>query len=244
LLADDDVALAAFERRVASLCSPALEDLAEPAADEPDLVSKVRGLLLTLVAVVGGDADARSRARVIYDRWSADAASVDADLAAAATVVVAATGDEADYERMLDQYRNGSTPQIQLRHLHLLAEFESEALMQRTLELAMSGEVKTQNAPFVLRGAIGNVHHGRTAWEFVRQHWTQINEMFPRNTIGRIVETVKTLDRPADVVQTQAFFSEHPIEQAAKTLEQILERQRVNAEVRARNEQPLGESLR
>jgi puromycin-sensitive aminopeptidase len=47
---------------------------------------------------------------------------------------------------------------------------------------------------------------------------------------------VKTLDRPTDVADVQAFFAEHPIEQAAKTLEQTLERQRVNGEVRARNE--------
>jgi hypothetical protein len=51
-----------------------------------------------------------------------------------------------------------------------------------------------------------------------------------------MIETVKTLDRPTDVADVQAFFSEHPIEQAAKTLEQTLERQRVNADVRDRNE--------
>ena len=32
----------------------------------------------------------------------------------------------------------------------------------------------------------------------------------------------------------QAFFAEHPIQQAAKTLDQVLERQRVNAALRAR----------
>jgi puromycin-sensitive aminopeptidase len=145
---------------------------------------------------------------------------------------------------MLEQYRHGATPQIQLRHLFLLAEFEGDELMQRTLELAMSDEVKTQNAPFLLRGAIGNLHHGRAAWEFVRRRWTDINDSFPRNTISRIVETVKTLDRPADVAGSAAFFAEHPIEQAAKTVDQILERQRVNAEVRERNEAALRDALR
>ena len=117
-------------------------------------------------------------------------------------------------------------------------------LMERTLELAMSGEVKSQNAPFLLRGAIGNLHHGRDAWEFVRRNWAEINELFPRNTISRIVESIRLLDRPEDVAQAQAFFAEHHVEQAAKTLEQILERQRVNADVRSHNEQPLRESLR
>jgi puromycin-sensitive aminopeptidase len=100
----------------------------------------------------------------------------------------------------------------------------------------MSDEVKTQNAPFLLRACIGNRRHGPQAWEFVRRNWNDIIDRFPRNTIVRMIETVKTLDRPTDVADVQAFFAEHPIEQAAKTLEQTLERQRVNADVRGRNE--------
>ncbi len=243
LVVDDPTALAAFERRVVELCTPALADLGEPDAADSDLTAKLRGLLLAVVAVTGGDADAQARARRIYDDWSDDPDSIDAELAAAASGVVAATGDSADYDRMLEQYRHGATPQIQLRHLFLLAEFEGDDLMTRTLELTMSGEVKTQNAPFVLRAAIGNLHHWRMAWDFVQRRWGDINEAFPRNTISRIVETVKALDRPADVAQAAAFFSEHPIEQAAKTLDQILERQRVNAEVRERNEAALRSAL-
>jgi ERAP1-like C-terminal domain len=136
----------------------------------------------------------------------------------------------------LAQYRTGDTPQVQLRHLYLLAEFDDAELMARTCALAMSDEVKTQNAPFLLRACIGNRRQGAQAWEFVRRNWHAINDRFPRNTIVRMIETVKTLDRPTDVADVQSFFAEHPIEQAAKTLEQTLERQRVNGDVRARNE--------
>jgi puromycin-sensitive aminopeptidase len=54
---------------------------------------------------------------------------------------------------------------------------------------------------------------------------------------------VRTLDRPEQVADVQAFFAEHPIEQAQKTLEQLLERQRVNAAMRIRNEAPLKAEL-
>ena len=37
---------------------------------------------------------------------------------------------------------------------------------------------------------------------------------------------------PNVVADVQSFFAEHPIPQAAKTLEQLLERQRVNADLR------------
>ncbi len=48
-----------------------------------------------------------------------------------------------------------------------------------------------------------------------------------------MVDSVTTA-RPTSAVaaDVQAFFAEHPIEQAAKTLDQILERQRVNTALR------------
>ena len=92
----------------------------------------------------------------------------------------------------------------------------------------MSGEVKTQNAPFLLRQCIANRRHGSAAWRFVRQHWDEANERFPSNTIVRMIDSVKLLNDPATAADVQGFFAEHPIEQAAKTLDQVLERQRVN----------------
>ena len=236
LIGEDDVALDGYQARVRALVAPALAELGEPVAGETDLTAKVRGLLLGLMAIQGGDEAARRRGRDYYAAWEVDHAAVDAELAAASTAIVASIGDTADYEKMLAQYRTGDTPQVQLRHLYLLAEFDDADLMARTCALAMSDEVKTQNAPFLLRACIGNRRHGPQAWEFVRRNWSDITDRFPRNTIVRLIETVKTLDRPTDVADVQAFFSEHPIEQAAKTLEQTLERQRVNGDVRARNE--------
>lgn len=244
LLDDADTdAVAGFQAMVVALVGPALSALGEPADDEPDLTAKLRGLLLGLLAVTGADPAARGRAASYYAAWEADPTSVDAELAAAATSIVAATGGEAEYARMLRRALSGATPQEQLRHLYALAEFDSPELMQRTCELALSDEVKSQNAPFLLRLAIGNRTQGALAWTFVRQHWAEANQRFPRNTIVRMVDTVRLLDRPEQVADTAAFFSEHPIEQAVKTLEQILERQRVNAGLRARSSDALAEQF-
>jgi puromycin-sensitive aminopeptidase len=243
LLADDDAALTGYQRRVVALVGPALAALGEPAHGESELTAKLRGLLLAMLAVQGGDTDARDQAHRYYDDWADDPTSVDAELVAASTGVVAATGDAADYERMYAQLTSGATPQVKLRHLYALAEFDDADLVLRTCELALSDEVKTQNAPFLLRACIGNLKHGAASWDFLRRNWTEANERFPRNSISRMVETVRLLDSPEQVADVQAFFSEHPIEQAAKTLEQILERQQVNAEVRARNEATLAAAL-
>ena len=45
------------------------------------------------------------------------------------------------------------------------------------------------------------------------------------------------------MADVQGFFSEHPIPQATKTLDQLLERQRVNADLRNREAEPLAAAL-
>jgi puromycin-sensitive aminopeptidase len=77
----------------------------------------------------------------------------------------------------------------------------------------------------------------------VRQHWDQANAAFPRNTIVRMIGSVTSLTEPEVAADVQAFFAEHPIEQAAKTLDQILERQRVNTALKAREKDRFAASL-
>ncbi|MGB9348206.1 MAG: M1 family metallopeptidase [Ilumatobacteraceae bacterium] len=242
-LLDDGPALEAFRTRVRTLAAPALADLGEPMAGESDLTAKLRGLLVGAVGVLGGDIGIQARCRELFDDATNDPTSVDPELTAAATSVVAATGDARTYARLRDGFRHGATPQDQLRQLYALAEFDDEALLLETCEFAMSSAVKSQNAPFLLRLAIANRRHGAAAWAFVRDHWAEANERFPSNTIGRMVDTVRLLNTPELVDDTASFFADHPIEQAAKTLDQVLERQRVNTAVRSREAASFAEFL-
>ena len=50
-----------------------------------------------------------------------------------------------------------------------------------------------------------------------------------------MVDSVKLLTTPELVADVQMFFVEHPIPQAVKTLDQILERQGINAALLARD---------
>jgi puromycin-sensitive aminopeptidase len=233
-------AFTALQRRVRSFVSPALDQLGwQPAPGEDELTSKRRGLLVGLLAVLGDDHAAQARCRQI----EMSPEGVDPELVSVATSVVAAVGDESDYDLMLARFRSATTPQEQLRYLFALSEFPSAALVDRTCELAFSGEVKTQNAPFLLGRCIANREHGTAAWQFVRRRWSEANTRFPNNTIVRMIDPVKLLTQPEIVADVQSFFAEHPIPQSALTLDQVLERQRVNAAVRAREEARLGAFL-
>ncbi|MGA1435911.1 MAG: ERAP1-like C-terminal domain-containing protein, partial [Ilumatobacteraceae bacterium] len=228
---------AAFQQVVRDLCSPTLSRLGEPTTDEPELAGSLRGLLLKTITLLGNDTEAIERCRSIID--DAGTSSVDPELLAAATTVVASFGGSTDYERFLNGFRTSQTPQEQLRNLYALAEFEDADLIRRTCELALSSEVRTQNAPFLLRACIANEHNGSAAWQFVAEHWGETNDRFPTNTIVRMIDSVKLLTDADDVEHVQAFFADHPIPQGSATLQQILERQLINARAVHTQREPL-----
>ena len=170
--------------------------------------------------------------------WRTGSAN-DPEVAAAVVNVVAATGGTDRYDRFVECFRTAPTPQEKLRYLYALADFRDEALMARTLEFLLGDEVKTQNAPFVLARCIANRDRGEQAWRFVREHWSLANAAFPDNSIVRMIDPVKTLIRGEQQADVAAFFAEHEIPQAAKTLQQVLERQRINVSLREREATPL-----
>jgi puromycin-sensitive aminopeptidase len=223
--------MSSFHTTVAHLVSAAYATLGDEArTGDSDLQAKLRGLLLTTMAVLGDDATARQRARdILFNN-----ASSDPELIAAATGIVAATGDLSDYNWFLGRFREPTTPQERIRMLYALAEFDSEDLMRRTCDLAFTDEVKSQDAPFLLNRCIANKYHGPTAWNIVRTRWQEAEARFPSNTIIRMASTVSTLNTPELLVDVRSFFAEHPLPQSAKTLEQVLERHGVNVSLRSR----------
>ncbi len=218
-------AYAAFQQRVAALVAPVVAELGwAPEAGEGELRSKLRGLLVGMLAVLGDDTDAQARCRSILTDGAAHP-----EMVAAATMAVAATGDERDYEQFRQSFLNAATPQEQLRFLYALAEFHDADLMTRTVEFAFSNDVRTSNAPFLLNRCLANRWHGDAVWNALRQRWAEANDRFPANTIVRMVDPVKLLTKADIGADVQSFFAEHPIPQSGKGLDQLMERQRVNA---------------
>ena len=240
----DDAHRPAFQRLVTGLVSPALNQIGwERAPGEDQLRAQLRGLLVQALAIRGGDRDAVARCRAILGLNDDHAVSSDPDLSAAATLVLAANGDDEVYDRFIERFRSAATPQDQIRYLYALGEFDTEALVRRTVDFALSDAVKTQNAPFLIGRAMANRENGHVAWEALRQRWTEAVERFPANTIVRMLDSLRLQDRPETVTDVQGFFAEHSVPVGEKTLAQILERQRVNAAVRKRETDVLATEL-
>ncbi len=232
-----------FAAFVRALVTPALHRLGDPVAGEPDRTAALRGTLFEALGVLGADQSVRERARELHQRGADQPGSVDPDLFDAALRVVAAAGDASTYDDFLARSKRAGTPQETLRYLGALADLPAAELVDRFLGLTLTDEVRTQDAPYLLRRAIASREHGPRAWAFVHRNWDTVTARFPNNSIPRLLEGVRTLTDPAVAADVDAFLAEHPVPQGAKTVAQHLERMKVNVALRQREGATLADAL-
>ena len=233
-----------YKTAIRDLAQPALDRLGwEPGDSDTSRDLELRGLFIRLLANVGDDDIAIKNAGDLHDSYLVDAGSVEPNVAAAATGVVASKGDPAQYEVFLDKYQNPTTPQEERRYQSALSAFPGEAEMDRTLAMSLDGTVRTQDAPYLIAVCMRNKEQGYRAWEFVKNNWDQINKDFPANSIVRMLSGVTSLGKPEQADDVIAFFDDHEVPQGQLTLQQTLEKLRVNVALREREGALFSDSL-
>jgi hypothetical protein len=212
--------------RIAALVGPARARLGRDAGSDgdDDRARSLRGLLLQTAALLGDDGAARERSAELLDAYLADPGGVDPSLAAAALVVSATLGDEALHERLVERFRAADNPQDRERLLLALSRFREPACLQRTLDMALSGAVRTQDAPYLLRETLTNRDNAGVAFAFVTERWPDITGRFPANSIPRLVSGIRAVRERALAERAVAFLADHPVPQGAQQIRQHIER--------------------
>jgi aminopeptidase N len=223
-----------FRSWIRGLLWPAMERIGWEAKEgERELDKPLRGALLSALGILGADPQAFGMAMEI-ERESRGDGQVDPSLVAASVGIVAVGGTPEDFERYLEAIRSARTPQEELRYLYALPEFRDAMLLDRTVGMTLTDEIRTQNVPGVLARSMANRENGARAWAFTKEHWDDIVSQVAPTTLIYVADGVRYLTEPEQVKDAAEFFKAHPIPQSALQLEQILERQRVNEAFRKR----------
>ena len=233
-----------LETLVRHRVGPAMERLsweAQPGDDE--LERQLRGDLLRALGTLGNDPEAQERARSLYARYREDEAAVDADVLPSLIAIVAAAGGESEYEEFLQRFKSARTPQEEQRYLYALAGFRQPDLIRRTLEKTTNGEVRSQDAPFVVRALLVSVYSRGLAWEYVKVNWETMARQYPGSAYRRMYEGVTALVSREWQQDVHDFFATRKIVLGGKTLEQYLEQLQIAVRFRERESVPLATYL-
>jgi puromycin-sensitive aminopeptidase len=210
--------------------------------DEDELQGQLRALLLATLGTIGEDATIQARARELFDAWQQDPAKANRDLQPAFVSILAHAGDASRYQEFKRHFKSARTPQEEQRYLFSLANFRAMPLLKQTMEMTLSGEVRTQNAPYLLHSLLANNVSRIEAWEFVQHNWETIVSKFPDSALPRMCEAINgLLDRQAEV---EAFFHQHKVRLGGKLIDQHLERLAVAVAFRQREGKSLESSLK
>ncbi len=218
----------AFQAFVKDLVGPAAARLGwQPRNQEEDLARQLRGELLAALGTLGEDAATHLEASNRYARYKSDRSSVDCNLVPALISIVAHCGGRAEYEEFRSNVKKASTPQEEQRYLFSLADFRGADLLRQTLGLTINGEVRSQNAPYLMRALLLNPYGRVEAWSYMKEHWEEMLKQYPDNTIVRMCDGITALATPELEADVNRFFALHPVKQGGKTVEQHLEKLRI-----------------
>jgi hypothetical protein len=188
----------------------------------------------TVIAALGRLAridEVRAEARRRLERYLEDRATLDPNLVPVVVGLAARGGDAALYERYLERKRTSATddPEEEERFLFGLTGFENPALVERTLALTFTDDVRAQDRAFVLSRLLGVRHARLPAWHFVRDHWdARILTMDPMLR-QYVIRGMAALTPPSIADEVGAFLERHVTDDTRETTAQAREQLRIDA---------------
>ncbi len=234
----------ALQSKVRSLLGAQASEMGwDPKEGESDLTRRLRGLLLRTLGNLGNDASTQTTARDVFDRSVEDRDAVDADVADAVIGIVAANGSTDEFERFLALRSDASSPQDEVRFLRAAAAVPEKETATRLVEMVLAGEIRSQDANWLLARLLGHRDTGPMVWDQVKANWEEILTSMPPQNRRRMLDLIIYRSEPEIAADIQSWLAEHPIGGAEKYTEQQMERLRVRVGLREREGERLGEAL-
>ncbi len=230
--------LHAFAR---ALAQPVLAELTwQPQAGESVQATRLRSIVISLLGRLGRDEAVAAEARRRLADIAAGSPSTDPSLLTVVAMVAAASGGEAEWERMHALFRSAATPQDGQRYLFSLSAFRPPELVGRTLALYASGEVKDQDAMIAIASALFSRHARAAAWALIERDWEAMLRRFRPQMFQHIAYPLATIVEDGLAERVRAWLAAHPVPEAAPQFAQGLEFQALHRAmaVRVRRDLP------
>jgi len=191
---------------------------------DSDEQKELRARLLGAIGYDGRDPEALAAARKITEQGLRDSASVDRELGFAAFALAALNGDSAFYDQVMAAMKNPKSPEEYYLYFFTLPEFGEPALLQRTLDYAISPDVRSQDSLQLISGVLRNPLGEKLAWSFVQAHWDAVEKAGGPFASAEVVDATGSFCDAGMRDEVKAFFMAHPVPAAERGLKQSLER--------------------
>ncbi|MBZ5490726.1 MAG: M1 family metallopeptidase [Acidobacteriia bacterium] len=194
-----------------------------PAANESAEVHTLRGNLIHILGTIGEDPETIRQATSLAQQYLKDPDSVDASIAKDVLGVAARSGNEELFQQYENAMGHMRSPEQFYNVGGALAEFRDPKIVEKVMELAVSDEVRNQDAAGLISRLLINPDNQKTAWEWVKAHWPAVEKKITMSSGGEIVGSTKSFCSAELNDDVQQFFTEHKVPSAERALKQSRE---------------------
>jgi len=130
-------------------------------------------------------------------------------------VLLAYARSTSDYDSLLKGYRKSASDEDRVRFLNAMTAFRNDLLIKRTLDFALSGEVKRQDVRTVILAAAGKPEAKNVTWTWLQSNLEQLRSLY--QDTGIISSTLLSLIPILGVGRTneiEEYFNQHKIPEA------------------------------
>jgi hypothetical protein len=228
----------AYEKFVRANLLPVKKKLGwEEHKNEEETVKDLRAEVISVLGTVGQDTATMGEAAELFAKYLKDKQSVSPNIIGSVLKIVAYNGGENEYEQIKTGWKKAANPQEEKRFLFALSAFRRPELAGKTLELALTPEVRATDSVTLLSALLSDKDTNDLAWKFVREHWNELSKKFPPRFNKRIAGSCSSFDTAEKEKELQSFFSTHPMEAAKSAVARMLEEVHVGVLYRQRNEE-------
>ncbi len=193
---------------------------------ESHLTTLLRSLV---ISVLGGYGDTKTidEAKKRFHDLQRNPKTLPPDLRFPVYRLYVGNGDKGAYEAVLDLFRKADLHEERLRCLRALGYSQDKDLLQRTLELSLSSEVRAQDTPLLVGSVAANGLGRDLAWEFLKGQWAEFDRRYGKGgfLLGRVISsTTVNFHSEEKAKEVEEFFHAHPVPAAERTIRQSVER--------------------
>ena len=214
-----------YQAWVRGLLSPIFQEVGwQPTAGEDENRKALRSAVLYTLGYTGRDPQILSTARELALKELGNPSAVDPSIVDAVFSLAASNGDASLYDQIVAHLKTPNAPPQQYnRYLYSLADFTNPALLNKTLDFALSPNVRSQDSLGLIASVMDNPAGEKLAWSFVESHWDQISKVMGGYNTGGLVATTGSFCDAGLRSDVQTFFSKHPVPDAERSLRQAQE---------------------
>ena len=236
----------AYQAWVRRVWGPVGQELGWTAAsNEPEDQQERRASVLHTLGWAGADQQTLRMAREIVTKYRDGTAISDPAQLATALQLGPIGGDSALYDRLLAQTRSATEPTDQQRFRSALGRFTDPVLIKRTIDLAFSDEIKSQDTPGLLGVLLSNPSARDITWQTIKDRWDQLERRLGTfQGIPAVVGSMGVFCDAAAREDVSRFFEARRLRAAARGLRRALENIDTCVALKNRADESLAQFLR